>query len=68
MFSDENAEYWKTSPYLYQKAGSYFSFPNFGPAYDTSQGAQDQSGFTSSAYWMVERYGTDPEFGGGFGS
>ena len=64
VFSDENAEFWKTSPYLYQKAGSYFSFPNYGPAYDAVQGAQDQSGFTSSSYWMVERYGTDPEFGG----
>ncbi|MDD3930243.1 MAG: hypothetical protein PHY87_10630 [Sphaerochaeta sp.] len=64
VFSDENADYWKNSPYLYQKAGSYFSFPNFGPAYESDQGLQEQSGFTASSYWMVERYGTDPEFGG----
>ncbi len=60
VFSDENSEYWKNSPYLYQKAGSYFSFPNFGPSYED----QEECGFTASSYWMVERYGTDPEFGG----
>jgi hypothetical protein len=64
VFSDENAEYWHNSPYLYQKAGSYFSFPNFGPAHESKEGAQEQNGFTASSYWMVERYGTDPEFGG----
>ncbi|MGH0052498.1 MAG: hypothetical protein ACQ5SW_03790 [Sphaerochaetaceae bacterium] len=64
VFNNENAEYWKTSPYLYQKAGSYFSFPNYGPAYESERGRQEQSGFTASSYWMVERYGTDPEFGG----
>lgn len=64
VFSDENSEFWKNDPYLYQKAGSYFSFPNFGSAYETEQGQQEQSGFTSSSYWMVERYGTDPQFGG----
>lgn len=64
VFSDENADYWKNSPYLYQKGGSYFSFPNYGPAYESEQGTQEQSGLTASSYWMVERYGTDPEFGG----
>ena len=64
VFSDENAEFWKSSPYLYQKAGSYFSFPNYGPAHESEQGSQEQNGFTASSYWMVERYGTDPEFGG----
>lgn len=64
VFSDENSSYWKNSPYLYQKAGSYFSFPNHGPAHEADQGEQEQSGYTASSYWMVERYGTDPEFGG----
>jgi hypothetical protein len=64
VFSDENPEYWRNSPYLYQKGGSYFSFPNYGRAFETEQGSQEQSGFTASAYWMVERYGTDPQFGG----
>ena len=35
VFSDENADYWKNSPYLYQKGGSYFSFPNYVPAYES---------------------------------
>jgi hypothetical protein len=65
VFSDENREFWKNSPHLYHRAGSYFSFPNYGPPVlqeDTTQ--QGFGGFTPSAYWMVERYGTDPEFGG----
>jgi hypothetical protein len=65
VFSDENREFWKGSPHLYQKAGSYFSFPDYGPSPipDESE-MRGQGGFTPSAYWMVERYGTDPEFGG----
>lgn len=64
VFSDENGEYWKNSPFLYQKAGSYLSFPNFGQAYANERDQQDHNGYTASSYWMVERYGTDPQFGG----
>ena len=64
VFSDENGEYWKNSPFLYQKAGSYFSFPNYGPAFSDGEEQQDHNGYTASSYWMVERYGTDPQFGG----
>lgn len=64
VYSDDNASFWQSSPYLYQKAGSSFSFPNFGPAQEVSGRIEEQSGFTASSYWMVERYGTDPEFGG----
>ncbi|MFA6732874.1 MAG: hypothetical protein WCS07_09055 [Sphaerochaeta sp.] len=64
VFSDENAEYWKNSSYLYQKGGAYFSFPNYGPAFSAGDVQYEHSGFTASSYWMVERYGTDPEFGG----
>ncbi|WP_320128313.1 hypothetical protein [uncultured Sphaerochaeta sp.] len=65
VYSDENREFWKSSPHLYHKAGSYFCFPNFGPAPTQELASlQGYGGFTPSAYWMVERYGTDPEFGG----
>lgn len=65
VFSDENREFWKNSPHLYHQAGSYFSFPNYGPPTSQEDNTlQGQGGFTPSAYWMVERYGTDPEFGG----
>lgn len=64
VFSDENSQYWKNSPFLYQKAGSYLSFPNFGPSFSDGDEEQEHNGYTASSYWMVERYGTDPEFGG----
>ena len=52
-------------PVLYQKAGSHFSFPNFGPEFfDEFNQSEEHGGYTASSYWMVERYGTDPEFGG----
>ncbi len=64
VFSDENAQYWKNSPFLYQRAGSYLSFPNYGMGFSNEEDQQDHNGYTASSYWMVERYGTDPEFGG----
>lgn len=64
VFSDENGQYWRNSPFLYQKAGSYLSFPNFGRSFSDGEELQEHNGYTASSYWMVERYGTDPEFGG----
>lgn len=64
VFSDENGPYWQNSPFLYQKGGSYLSFPNYGPGYTDGEQVQEDNGYTPSSYWMVERYGTDPEFGG----
>src|SRR5690554_5566944 len=64
VHSDDNNLFWQNSAYLYQKAGSYFSFPNFGPEMVEEGQPQEQSGYTASSYWMVDRYGTDPEYGG----
>ncbi len=60
VYSDDNSSFWKDSPYFYQRSGSYFSFPHFGMPME----GEEQSGYTASSYWMVERYGSDPEFGG----
>ncbi len=52
VYSDENSEFWQNNPTLYQQAGSYIVFP------------QEDEHSTAASYWMVEQYGTDPEFGG----
>lgn len=65
VYSDENGPFWQNSPYLYQRAGSHFSFPHFGPEFmDENNQSEEHGGYTASSYWMVERYGTDPEYGG----
>lgn len=60
VYSDENSVFWQSNPYLYQRGGSHFSFPHFG----SSIGIDDYGSYTAASYWMVERYGTDAEFGG----
>ena len=52
VYSDENGEFWQNNPTLYQQAGSYLVFP------------REDEHSTAASYWLVEQYGTDPEFGG----
>lgn len=64
VYSDENSDFWRNSSLLYQKAGSYFCFPNFGSPCQIGPVFHEADGYTANAYWMVERYGTDSTFGG----
>ncbi len=60
---DDNHEFWQDNSLLYQRAGSYFCFPNFGAPCVVDGYEHDRDGFAANGYWMVERYGTDTQFG-----
>lgn len=64
VYSDENRDFWRNNSLLYQKAGSYFCFPNFGAACQDGPVFHEADGYSANGYWMVERYGTDSTFGG----
>lgn len=64
VYNDENALFWKDSPVLYQLGGSFFCFPNYGPALDGEGIEENCCGYSASSYWMVEKYGTDSPSGG----
>ena len=64
VYDDPNAGFWKHSPVLYQKGGSYFSFPDFGSFPVTDETDERERNFCEGRSWVVERYGTDPASGG----
>ncbi len=64
VYSDENSDFWRNNSLLYQKAGSYFCFPNFGDACQDGPVFHEMDGYSANGYWMVERYGTDSTFNG----
>lgn len=63
VFSDENSDFWRDDPLLYQKAGSYFCFPNFGSPCQRGKVFHTMDGLSANGYWIVERYGTDASCG-----
>lgn len=64
VYSDENSDFRRNNSLFYQKAGSYFCFPNFGTACQNGEIFHETDGYSANGYWMVERYGTDSMFGG----
>ncbi|AEC02513.1 hypothetical protein [Parasphaerochaeta coccoides] len=64
VYNDDNHDFWRDEQLLYHRAGGYFSFPNVGMTSRVGDVLHPYDGASSRGYWMVERYGTDPEFGG----
>lgn len=64
VYNDDNHMFWQDEQLLYHRAGAYFSFPNVGAACTVGDVRHPCDGATAHNYWMVERYGTDPVYGG----
>lgn len=64
VYNDDNHDFWRDEQLLYHRAGGYFSFPNVGASSLVGDVLHPNDGASAHGYWMVERYGTDPESGG----
>lgn len=62
-FSDaKNGAYWKNA-HLYNLAGSFLSFPNFGAGHITADGVHPANGWTANEKWTFLKNGKDLESG-----